>query len=98
MQISDPRGRPIEEVTLRLESEELTQLLVAASQLEDGTQDHALLRDDAGNTVAVYRDRGEPPPLERHFDWWLGPLVLAAVVLMAIGAFTIAKGIVSLLF
>lgn len=98
MQINDPGGRRLEEVTVRLEPGEVTELLVMASQLDEGRQNHAILRDESGTSLALYRDSGEPAPLERHFDWWLGPVVLAAVVLMGVGAFTIARGIVSLLF
>lgn len=98
MQINDSGGRTLDEVTVRLGAEELTELLVAASQLEEGELNHAVLRDGAGNALALYRESGEPPPLERHFDWWLGPMILAAVILMAIGAYTIARGIVGLLF
>lgn len=98
MEINDSRGRMLDEVTVHLASNEVTQLLVAASQLDEDGEDHAILRDEAGNTMALYRDTGERAPLERHFDWWLGPLVLVAVILMAIGAFTIAKGIVGIFF
>lgn len=88
----------MDEVTVRLQREEITELLVAASQLEDGNERHVVVGDQAGNIVALYRETGEAPPLQRQFDWWLGPLILAAVIFMGIGAFTIAKGIVRLLF
>jgi hypothetical protein len=98
MKISDSRGRSLDEVVVRLEVEEVTELLVAASQLEDGSQEHAVVGDDAGNIVALYKETGEAPPLQRHFDWWLGPLILLGVILMLVGAFTIARGVVRLLF
>lgn len=98
MQISDSRGRSLDEVVVRLDGEELTELLVAASQLDERSRDHAVVGDEAGNIVALYRETGEAPPLQRHFDWWLGPLILAGVILMLVGAFTIARGFVGLLF
>lgn len=98
MQINDSRGRALGEVTVALEPEELTELLVSASQLEGGGVSHTVMRDQAGNAFAIYRDTGEPAPLERHFDWWLGPVMLAGFVLMAVGAYTVARGIVGLLF
>lgn len=98
VQILDAGGRPLSEVIVRLSEQEIAELLVAASEMDDGATDHAVIRDPAGTTVALYRDAGEPQPLERHLDWWVGPLILAAVLLMVIGAFTLARGAVRLLF
>lgn len=98
VKIVDSRGRSTDEVTLRLEKDEVAELLVAASQIDDGTLDHALVRDGSGRTIAVYADDGEDDPLRRQIDWWLGPLVLAMAVLMAVGAFTVARGLIRLFF
>lgn len=98
MEVSDGRGRPMDEVTLRLSEEEVTDLLLAASALDDGGQDHALVRSTQGVTVALYRETGEPTPLARNTDWWVGPLILVAVLFLVVGAYTIARGILSLLF
>lgn len=97
MEITDDRGRSLTEVTLRLTEEEVTDLLVAASDLE-GETEHAMLRAEDGTTLAVYRATDEPTPLEKGSDWWLGPLVLVAVILVVVGAYTIGRGIVNLLF
>ncbi len=86
------------EVTLRLSGEEITELLVAASEVEDGTKDHALIRDGAGAEFAIYRDESVAEPLPRGTDWWLGPVILIGVLLMLVGAFTITRGLVNLLF
>lgn len=98
MEIRDGRGRSIPEATVRLSKEEVTDLLVETSQVDDGSKDHALLRDESGTTLAIYVETGEKPPLEKHFDWWVGPLILFVIVLVLVGAFTIARGIISLLF
>lgn len=98
MRILDARGHPLEEVTVRLSSEEVTDLLVAASQIEDGSIDHALLRDPAGGMVGIYLETGEASPLERHWDWWVGPLLLLLAILLVTGAFSLGKGLLSLLF
>lgn len=98
MEIRDARGKQIPEATLRMSKEEVTDLLVEASQVDDGSKEHALLRDQSGTTLAIYVETDEAAPLERHTDWWVGPLILFLVLLVLMGAFTLAKGIVSLLF
>jgi hypothetical protein len=98
MEIKDSRGRTLNEVTLRLSDDETTELLVAASQLEDASIEHAMLRDKGGSTLAVYRDTDQPGPLQRGTDWWLGIAVLLLVVLVTVGAYTIARGVIELLF
>jgi hypothetical protein len=98
MEIKDSRGRTLNEVTIRLSDEETTELLVAASQLDDASVEHAMLRDKAGYTLAVYRDTDQPSPLQRGTDWWVGLVVLLVVLLVTVGAYTIARGIIGLLF
>lgn len=97
MQIIDDRGRPLNEVTVRLTEDEVTELLVAASDLEGEDAEHAMLRDADGTTLAVYRDTDEPSPLQKGTDWWVGPLVLVAAILLVVGAYTIGRGLVDLL-
>ena len=98
MKIQDARGRELNEATVQLEPEEVTDLLVSASQLDDGSVDHAVLRDTSGTALALYCRTEDLEPLERQVDWWLGPAILLVVVLMAVGAFTIARGILGMLF
>ncbi len=98
MQITDSSGRPISEVTVRLTTGEVTELLVAASEIDDGTADHSLLRDGEGSALALYVERGEASPLERGTDWWLGPILLLLAIFVIVGALTIARGLMGLLF
>jgi hypothetical protein len=98
VKIQDARGRTIPEVTLQLQEEEVTDLMVAASQLEGGSVSHAIVRDPTGNAVALYMRSEDLEPLERQVDWWLGPLILVVVVLVVIGAVTIVRSIIGLLF
>ncbi|MCA1840776.1 MAG: hypothetical protein ABR507_00840 [Actinomycetota bacterium] len=98
MQIQDGAGRPLDEVTLKLDQEEVTQLLVGASQIDDGSSDHALIRDHAGTVLAVYIEDSEPGPLKKGTDWWLGPIILVGVIVLVVGLYTIARGLVGLLF
>jgi hypothetical protein len=71
---------------------------VEASQVDDGSKDHALLRDESGSTLAIYVETEARAPLERHFDWWVGPAILFFIILVLVGAFTIARGVISLIF
>lgn len=98
MQIKDLAGKPLTEVVIEMEPAEVTNLLVGLSQLDDGTNDHAFLRSPDGSAIAIYTHDTDPTPLQRGTDWWIGPLILLAVVLVVVGAFTVAKGVVALLF
>ena len=100
MDITDDRGRALEEVTLRLNPKEVADLLVGASSIDDGAADHAVVRDpDSGRSVALYlAEEGEPTDLERQTDWWVGPIILVVVLFVAVGAFTIARGLIHSLF
>lgn len=96
MEIADDRGRALNEVTVRLSEDEVLELLVAASDLEADPEAHAMLRDPEGTTLAVYHATDEPTPLQRGSDWWVGPLVLLAVILVVVGAYTIGRSLVDL--
>lgn len=98
VELRDSGGKVLGEVTVRLSPDEVTDLLVAASELDDGSSDHALLRSRDGVTLAVYRTDEGPSALQSGTDWWVGPLVLLAVVLLVVGAYTIARGVVVLIF
>lgn len=83
---------------MRLSEEEVTGLLVATSQMDGGGADHAIIRDPSdGSTLAIYLGEVENP-LAKGTDWWFGPAVLLAVILILVGAYTIGRGLVTLLF
>lgn len=98
MEIRDGQGHPLPEVTVHLSEAEVSDLLVAASEIETGDRGHAVLRDEAGNALALYRATDEPGPLARQTDWLIGPAILVAVVLMLVGAYTVARGFLRILF
>lgn len=100
MDIQDDRGHSLEEVTLRLTQAEVADLLVGASSLDDGAADHAVVRDpQSGRSVALYlADEDEATPLERQSDWWVGPIILIVVLFLAVGAYTIARGLIHTVF
>jgi hypothetical protein len=96
--LTDGRGRPLNEVIVTLSSEEVTELLVATAQLDETDDDHALLRTAEGTTLALYRETGATPELARSTDWWMGPVVLVAALFLVVGAYTIARGVLGLIF
>lgn len=100
MDITDDRGRGLEEVTLRLNPQEVADLLVGASSIDDGAADHAVIRDpDSGRSVALYLvAEDDETPIERQSDWWVGPIILIVVLFVAVGAYTIARGLIHSLF
>jgi hypothetical protein len=98
MKLTDSSGKTLSEVTVRLNAGEVTELLVAASEIDDGTTDHNLVRDPQGSALALYVDRDQATPLERGMDWWTGPVLLLVAIFILVGIFTVAKGLVGLLF
>lgn len=98
MQIKDSSGQPLDEVVIEMGATEVTDLLVSLSQLDDGTNDHAFYRAPDGSAIAIYTPDTDPTPLQKGTDWWIGPLILVAVLLVVVGAFTVARGLVNLLF
>ena len=67
--------------------------------VDDGAADHAVVRDPDGRSVAFYLgEQGDATPLDRQSDWWVGPIVLVVVLFMAVGAYTIALGLIHSLF
>ena len=99
VEILDAQGRTLEEVTIRLTPGEVADLMVGASSIDDGAADHAVVRDPDGRSVALYLgEEGDATPLDRQSDWWVGPIVLVVVLFMAVGAYTIAVGLIHSLF
>jgi hypothetical protein len=98
VELRDARGRLLEEVVVKLSDDEVAELLVAASQLDGTDTGHALLRTGEGTTLALFRETGEAPELARGTDWWMGPVVLVAVLFLVVGAYTIARGVLGLIF
>jgi hypothetical protein len=99
VEITDAEGHPLEEVTIRLSPEEVATLMVGASSLDDGNADHAVIGDDEGRSLALYLgEAGDATPLDRQSDWWVGPIILVVAVFVITGAYTLAEGLIHLLF
>lgn len=99
MEIRDAQGRTLEEVTIQLVASEVTDLMVGASSLDDGNADHAVIRDEDGRSLALYLgEPGEESPIDRQSDWWVGPIILVVAVFVIAGAYSLASGLIHLLF
>lgn len=94
MRIEDRRGEPVEEATVTVDDTELIDLLQALADLVEGTREHVHVTDSSvGGAQLVFR-RGsgtDVEPLERHMDWWVGPLVLFGVLFLSIGIITFVR-------
>ena len=82
-----------------LSEEEVTELLVATSKHRRHRQRPRPAAYGRGNHAGdLPRDRYRAPELARSTDWWMGPLVLVAIVFLVVGAYTIARGVLGLIF
>jgi hypothetical protein len=94
MRIEDRRGEPVEEATISVDDEELIDLLQGLADLVEGTREHVHITDSSvGRAQLVFRrcTGEEVEPLERQMDWWVGPLVLFAILFLSIGIVTFIR-------
>ncbi len=97
MRIEDRSGRPLVEATVTLDEAEAVTLLEALADVVAGERDHLHLSHPGGPQLVVRRGDGGSDPLQRHLDWWLGPLVLLAAIFLVVGAVTVVRWAVGLL-
>ena len=98
MKIEDRRGQPLDEATVSLEEDELVDLLQGLADVVDGKESHLHFSQLGGPQLVLRRvQETDPDPLRRQMDWWLGPLVLLAAVLIVIGAATVIRWAAGLL-
>lgn len=97
MKIEDRRGEPVAETTLTVDDDELIDLLQGLADLVEGKREHLHFQQLGGPQLVVQRaTTEEAEPIERQMDWWVGPLVLFAVVFLIIGAITVVRWAVGL--
>ena len=98
MKIEDRRGDTMSEVTVSVDDEELLDLLQGLADVVEGTREHLHFKQIGGPQLVVRRDaEGDPDPIGRQLDWWIGPLVLAGAIFVVIGAVTFIRWAVALL-
>jgi hypothetical protein len=98
MRIEDRSGRALAEATVTVDDEELIDLLQGLADVVEGERDHLHFKQIGGSQLVVRRAaEGDADPLSRQLDWWIGPLVLLAALLIVVGALTVARWAAGLL-
>jgi hypothetical protein len=94
MKIEDQRGESLTEATVTVDDAELMDLLQGLADVVEGSREHLHFNQIGGPQLVVRRAaEGEDDPLKRQLDWWLGPLILIAVIVLVVGAATVIKWI-----
>ena len=92
MRIEDRKGESLTEATVTVDDEELIDLLQGLADVVEGTREHLHFSQLGGAQLVVRRaSEADSDPLGRGLDWWIGPLVLAGVVFIVIGAVTVVR-------
>ena len=94
MRIEDRRGEAVEEATVTVDDDELIDLLQGLADLVEGTRERVHVTDSSVGRAHIVFKRGtgaEVEPIERQVDWWVGPLVLFAVLFLSIGIITFIR-------
>ena len=98
MKIEDRTGESVDEATVTVDNEELYDLLEGLADLMEGKKQHLHFTQPGGPQLVVRRvAEGDPDPLRRQMDWWVGPLVLLGVVLLLVGLVTVVRWAATLL-
>ena len=92
MKIEDKAGKSLAEATVTLDNEEIVDLLTGLADVIEGDRKHLHFNQLGGPQLVLRRtEEAEADPLGRQADWWMGPLVLLAVVFIVIGAATVIR-------
>jgi hypothetical protein len=92
MKIEDRRGESLAEATVTVDDEELIDLLQGLADVIEGKREHLHFSQLGGPQLVVRRTaEAEDDPLGRQLDWWMGPLILAGIVFVVIGAVTVVR-------
>ena len=98
MKIEDRAGESLAEATVSVSPEEMIDLLEGLADVVEGTREHLHFAQTGGPQLVVRLEReGDPDPLRRQMDWWLGPLVLLGALFVIVGAITVIRWAVDLL-
>jgi hypothetical protein len=98
VKIADRAGDSLTEATVTVDDQELIDLLQGLADVIEGDRAHLHFSQLGGPQLVVRRTaEAESDPLGRQRDWWLGPLILFAVVFIVIGAVTTVRWALGLL-
>ncbi len=97
MRIEDRRGEPLTETTVTVDDVELIEMLEGLADLAEGKREHVHFQASTDQQLVVRKGSGDDAePLDRQMDWWVGPLVLFAVLFVVIGVITFVRWAVGL--
>jgi hypothetical protein len=98
MRIENAKGDSLTEATISLDDEELIDLLQGLADVVERTRPHLHFAQPGGPQLVFRRSsEGDPDPLRRQMDWWVGPLVLFGTVFVLIGVITVIRWAAGLL-
>jgi hypothetical protein len=98
MKIENATGDSMSEATVSLDDDELIDLLQGLADVVEGTRSHLHFAQPGGPQLVFRRaSDGDPDPLGRQMDWWVGPLVLFGTVFVLIGVITVIRWAAGLL-
>jgi hypothetical protein len=98
VKIEDRSGTSLEEATVTVDDAELVDLLEGIADVVEGKRAHLHFNQLGGPQLVVRRtEDADADPLQRSLDWWVGPLILLAVVLLLVGAVTAIRWVAGLL-
>src|SRR5665811_2241527 len=92
MKIEDRTGEPLSVATVTVGPEEIIDFLQGLADVVEGKRPHLHFSQSGGPQLVVnLAHEGELDAIERQMDWWIGPLILAVVVLSVLGAITLLR-------
>jgi hypothetical protein len=98
VRIENRTGESLPEATVTLDDDELVDLLQGLADVIEEQRQHLHFSQPGGPELVVRRSsEADADPLRHQMDWWVGPAVLVAVVLVILGAATFVRWAVGLL-
>jgi hypothetical protein len=100
MKITNQAGDALTEVSVDVDAEEIIDLLQGLADVVEGKREHLHFKQLGGPELVVRLvgdSSVEADPLGRQMDWYVGPLVLFAVLFAVVGFITVARWAVGLL-
>jgi hypothetical protein len=98
VKIENRKGESLPEATVTLDDNELVDLLQGLADVIEDERRHLHFSQAGGPELVVRRSsEADTDPLRHQMDWWVGPAVLALVVLVILGAATFVRWAVGLL-
>jgi hypothetical protein len=98
VKIEDRSGTTLDEATVTVDDAELVDLLEGIADVVEGKRAHLHFNQLGGPQLVVRRtEEADADPLQRSLDWWIGPLILLAALLLVVGAVTAIRWVAGLL-